>query len=101
MAIHATVLPNKTLLKNIRLNCKSFTVCFLDIYKQEWLTKERCATQIICRGLGRVLYIESLDKVLWFLTRRGLINVGLLSVPRSPQSSYISNKFIKPVSKLV
>lgn len=63
---------------------------------KEWLTKERCATQIICRGLGRVLYIESMDKVLWFLTWRDLINVGLLSVPRSPLSSFIPNKFIKP-----
>lgn len=88
--------PEYASIPSMYLAIRNICLTLWNLNFKEWLTKERCATQIICRGLGRVLYIESLDKVLWFLTRRGLINVGLLSVPRSPQSSYISTKFIKP-----
>ncbi|XP_062598638.1 lysine-specific histone demethylase 2-like [Saccostrea cucullata] len=88
--------PEYSAIPSMYLAIRNICLTLWNLNFKEWLTKERCATQIICRGLGRVMYVESLDKILWFLTKRGLINVGLLSIPKSPQATYISNKFIKP-----
>ena len=88
--------PEYSAIPSMYLAIRNICLTLWSLNFKEWLSKERCATQIICRGLGRVMYIDSLDKVLWFLTRRGLINVGLLTVPRHPQPTYVSNKFIQP-----
>ncbi|XP_055996920.1 lysine-specific histone demethylase 2-like isoform X1 [Ostrea edulis] len=88
--------PEYSTIPSMYLAIRNICLTLWNLNFKQWLTKEWCATQIICRGLGRLMYIESLDKILWYLTRRGLINVGLLNIPKSPQSTYISNKFIKP-----
>ncbi|XP_054601462.1 lysine-specific histone demethylase 2 isoform X4 [Nothobranchius furzeri] len=48
----------------------------------EVLTAEKCAEHIIVRGLVRVRCVQELDRVLHFMTRKGLINTGVLAVKR-------------------
>lgn len=47
---------------------------------QEILTAHKCALHIIVRGLVRVRCVQEMDRVLNFMTRKGLINTGVLSV---------------------
>ena len=44
------------------------------------LTPQNCAPHIIVRGLVRVRCVQEMDRVLLFMTRKGLINTGVLSV---------------------
>uniref|UniRef100_A0A669FBB0 [histone-H3]-N(6),N(6)-dimethyl-L-lysine(4) FAD-dependent demethylase n=1 Tax=Oreochromis niloticus TaxID=8128 RepID=A0A669FBB0_ORENI len=46
---------------------------------KEVLTSEKCAQHIIVRGLVRVRCVQELDRVLHFMTRKGLINTGVLA----------------------
>uniref|UniRef100_A0A3B4WVH5 Lysine demethylase 1B n=1 Tax=Seriola lalandi dorsalis TaxID=1841481 RepID=A0A3B4WVH5_SERLL len=46
----------------------------------EMLTSQKCALHIIVRGLVRVRCVQEMDRVLNFMTRKGLINTGVLSV---------------------
>uniref|UniRef100_A0A8C8DQ59 [histone-H3]-N(6),N(6)-dimethyl-L-lysine(4) FAD-dependent demethylase n=1 Tax=Oryzias sinensis TaxID=183150 RepID=A0A8C8DQ59_9TELE len=46
------------------------------------LTAEKCSQHIIVRGLVRVRCVQELDRVLQFMTRKGLINTGVLRVER-------------------
>uniref|UniRef100_A0A3P9H3I8 Lysine demethylase 1B n=1 Tax=Oryzias latipes TaxID=8090 RepID=A0A3P9H3I8_ORYLA len=46
------------------------------------LTVEKCSQHIIVRGLVRVRCVQELDRVLHFMTRKGLINTGVLRVER-------------------
>uniref|UniRef100_A0A674P4P2 [histone-H3]-N(6),N(6)-dimethyl-L-lysine(4) FAD-dependent demethylase n=1 Tax=Takifugu rubripes TaxID=31033 RepID=A0A674P4P2_TAKRU len=46
----------------------------------EVLTLEKCAQHIIIRGLVRVCCVQEMDRVLHFMTRKGLINTGVLAV---------------------
>ena len=51
---------------------------------QEFLTPEKCAEHIIVRGLVRVLMVVVVQRVMYYLTKRGFVNHGILSnVPRS------------------
>ncbi|XP_059169654.1 lysine-specific histone demethylase 1B-like [Physella acuta] len=50
---------------------------------KEWVTKEKCMRQIICRGLTRVSCIEFLPQILAFLTYHNFINQGLVTPPAS------------------
>uniref|UniRef100_A0A3B5PW19 Lysine demethylase 1B n=1 Tax=Xiphophorus maculatus TaxID=8083 RepID=A0A3B5PW19_XIPMA len=61
----------------------------------EVLTAEKCAQHIIVRGLVRVCCVQELDRVLHFMTRKGLINTGVLAVkqPLLPER-YRSKKVI-------
>lgn len=45
---------------------------------QEVLTAETCAHHVVVRGLVRVRCVQELDRVLHFMTRKGLINTGVL-----------------------
>ncbi|KAK5602237.1 Lysine-specific histone demethylase 1B [Crenichthys baileyi] len=62
---------------------------------QEVLTAEKCAQHIIVRGLVRVCCVQELDRVLHFMTRKGLVNTGVLEVkqPLLPEK-YCSKKVI-------
>ncbi|XP_032436131.1 lysine-specific histone demethylase 1B isoform X1 [Xiphophorus hellerii] len=62
---------------------------------KEVLTAEKCAQHIIVRGLVRVCCVQELDRVLHFMTRKGLINTGVLAVkqPLLPER-YRSKKVI-------
>lgn len=46
------------------------------------LTCQTCAVHIIARGLVRVRCVQEMDRVLHFMTRKGLINTGVLAVKR-------------------
>uniref|UniRef100_A0A672IU22 [histone-H3]-N(6),N(6)-dimethyl-L-lysine(4) FAD-dependent demethylase n=1 Tax=Salarias fasciatus TaxID=181472 RepID=A0A672IU22_SALFA len=47
---------------------------------EEVLTSQKCALHIIVRGLVRVRCVQEMDRVLHFMTRKGLINTGVLAV---------------------
>ncbi|XP_030644941.1 lysine-specific histone demethylase 1B [Chanos chanos] len=47
---------------------------------KEVLTPQKCAPHVIVRGLVRVRCVQELDRVLHFMTRKGLINTGALLV---------------------
>uniref|UniRef100_A0A3Q1EZ62 [histone-H3]-N(6),N(6)-dimethyl-L-lysine(4) FAD-dependent demethylase n=1 Tax=Acanthochromis polyacanthus TaxID=80966 RepID=A0A3Q1EZ62_9TELE len=49
---------------------------------KEVLTSQKCALHIIVRGLVRVRCVQEMDRVLYFMTRKGLINTGVLAVKR-------------------
>uniref|UniRef100_A0A3B4AIG2 [histone-H3]-N(6),N(6)-dimethyl-L-lysine(4) FAD-dependent demethylase n=1 Tax=Periophthalmus magnuspinnatus TaxID=409849 RepID=A0A3B4AIG2_9GOBI len=49
---------------------------------KEVLTSEKCALHVIVRGLVRIRCVQEMDRVLHFMTRKGLINTGVLSVSR-------------------
>ena len=53
-------------------------------HSQEFLTPEKCAQHIIVRGLVRVLMVSEVGRILYFLSKQGFVNHGILSdVPRS------------------
>ncbi|XP_039594943.1 lysine-specific histone demethylase 1B isoform X3 [Polypterus senegalus] len=47
---------------------------------KEVLTPEKCAPHIIVRGLVRVRCVQEMERILHFMTRKGLVNTGILSV---------------------
>uniref|UniRef100_A0A8C5E8Z6 [histone-H3]-N(6),N(6)-dimethyl-L-lysine(4) FAD-dependent demethylase n=1 Tax=Gouania willdenowi TaxID=441366 RepID=A0A8C5E8Z6_GOUWI len=49
---------------------------------KEVLTSQKCSLHIIVRGLVRVRCVHEMDRVLHFMTRKGLINTGVLAAPR-------------------
>lgn len=63
---------------------------------KEVLTPESCALHVIVRGLVRIRCVQEMDRVLYFMTRKGLINTGVLSVPRPllPERYCIKNVII-------
>uniref|UniRef100_A0A7N8XS08 [histone-H3]-N(6),N(6)-dimethyl-L-lysine(4) FAD-dependent demethylase n=1 Tax=Mastacembelus armatus TaxID=205130 RepID=A0A7N8XS08_9TELE len=56
---------------------------------KEVLTSQKCALHIIVRGLVRVRCVQELDRVLNFMTRKGLINTGVLAVTRHNSKNVI------------
>ncbi|OWF38535.1 lysine-specific histone demethylase 1B-like isoform X1 [Mizuhopecten yessoensis] len=69
----------------IFLAIRNICVTLWNLNIKEWLTKEKAAPYVICRGVNRIYCVENLDKILWYLTRKGLINFGLVSVPKGLQ----------------
>ncbi|XP_061112214.1 lysine-specific histone demethylase 2 isoform X2 [Conger conger] len=59
---------------------------------KEVLTPQKCAPHIIVRGLVRVRCVQEVDRVLYFMTRKGLINTGVLSVKEPLLPSHYHNK---------
>ncbi|XP_039520072.1 lysine-specific histone demethylase 1B isoform X1 [Pimephales promelas] len=57
---------------------------------KEVLTLQRCAPHVIVRGLVRIRCVQELERVLDFMTRKGLINTGVLQVKRPllPESQH-------------
>ncbi|KAJ1200991.1 hypothetical protein NDU88_004809 [Pleurodeles waltl] len=47
---------------------------------KEPLTRHKCAPHINVRGLVRIRCVQELDKILHFMTRKGLVNTGILSI---------------------
>ncbi|CAH3162092.1 unnamed protein product [Pocillopora meandrina] len=63
---------------------------------KEFLTPDRCAQHIIVRGLIRVLMVTEAKRVLFFLTKKGFVNHGILgdvpdvlSTPKATRLSVI------------
>ncbi|CAB1320437.1 unnamed protein product [Coregonus sp. 'balchen'] len=63
---------------------------------KEVLTPQNCAPHIIVRGLVRVRCVQEMDRVLHFMTRKGLINTGVLSVkqPLLPERYHNKNVIV-------
>jgi hypothetical protein len=57
-------------------------IMFVFISLQEWLSVETCASHITCRGMTRVWCVSNIGNVLWYLTRQGLFNFGILTMPK-------------------
>lgn len=71
--------------RNIRLQKKEQTSkqwAVFPVFLKEVLTSQKCALNIIVRGLVRVRCVQEMDRVLQFMTRKGLINTGVLAVKR-------------------
>uniref|UniRef100_G1MUN3 [histone-H3]-N(6),N(6)-dimethyl-L-lysine(4) FAD-dependent demethylase n=1 Tax=Meleagris gallopavo TaxID=9103 RepID=G1MUN3_MELGA len=47
---------------------------------KEALTPQKCIHHIIVRGLVRIRCVQEMARILYFMTRKGLINTGILSV---------------------
>ncbi|XP_066572012.1 lysine-specific histone demethylase 2 isoform X1 [Amia ocellicauda] len=59
---------------------------------KEVLTTQKCAPYLIVRGLVRVRCVQEMDRVLHFMTRKGLINMGVLSVKQPLLPEQYHNK---------
>ncbi|ROI15267.1 Lysine-specific histone demethylase 1B [Anabarilius grahami] len=57
---------------------------------KEVLTPQKCAPHVIVRGLVRIRCVQELERVLYFMTRKGLINTGALQIkwPLLPESQH-------------
>ncbi|XP_048407671.1 lysine-specific histone demethylase 2 isoform X4 [Stegostoma tigrinum] len=47
---------------------------------KEVLTPQKCANHIVVRGLVRIRCVLEVEKILYFVTRKGLVNTGVLAV---------------------
>uniref|UniRef100_A0A8C0G3T8 [histone-H3]-N(6),N(6)-dimethyl-L-lysine(4) FAD-dependent demethylase n=1 Tax=Chelonoidis abingdonii TaxID=106734 RepID=A0A8C0G3T8_CHEAB len=47
---------------------------------KEVLTPHKCTHRIIVRGLVRIRCVQEMERILYFMARKGLINTGILSV---------------------
>ncbi|XP_075441726.1 lysine-specific histone demethylase 2 isoform X2 [Ascaphus truei] len=47
---------------------------------KEVLTLQICAHHIMVRGLIRIRCVQEMERILYFMTRKGLVNTGVLSV---------------------
>ncbi|KAM3928456.1 lysine-specific histone demethylase 2 isoform 2-T2 [Leptodactylus fuscus] len=47
---------------------------------KEVLTAQTCAYHIMVRGLVRIRCVQEMERILYFMTRKGLVNTGVLSV---------------------
>uniref|UniRef100_A0A8C2JJ23 Lysine demethylase 1B n=1 Tax=Cyprinus carpio TaxID=7962 RepID=A0A8C2JJ23_CYPCA len=56
----------------------------------EVLTLQKCAPHVVVRGLVRIRCVQELDRVLYFMSRKGLINTGALQIkwPLLPESQH-------------
>uniref|UniRef100_A0A667XLQ7 [histone-H3]-N(6),N(6)-dimethyl-L-lysine(4) FAD-dependent demethylase n=1 Tax=Myripristis murdjan TaxID=586833 RepID=A0A667XLQ7_9TELE len=63
---------------------------------KEVLTPQKCAPHVIVRGLVRVRCVQEMDRVLHFMTRKGLINTGVLAVkqPLLPEKHRSKNVIV-------
>ncbi|XP_074003052.1 lysine-specific histone demethylase 2 isoform X7 [Numenius arquata] len=57
----------------------------------EALTPQKCIHHIIVRGLVRIRCVREMERILYFMTRKGLINTGILSV--SPDQCLLPKEY--------
>ncbi|XP_074003049.1 lysine-specific histone demethylase 2 isoform X4 [Numenius arquata] len=58
---------------------------------KEALTPQKCIHHIIVRGLVRIRCVREMERILYFMTRKGLINTGILSV--SPDQCLLPKEY--------
>ncbi|XP_053571814.1 lysine-specific histone demethylase 2 [Bombina bombina] len=64
---------------------------------KEVLTPQICAYHITVRGLVRIRCVQEMERILYFMTRKGLVNTGVLSVSAGQHllpTEYISKSVI-------
>ncbi|KAJ8322400.1 hypothetical protein KUTeg_000050 [Tegillarca granosa] len=91
--------PDLSRLPVTYLALRNICVTLWNLNCKEWLTRNRCSPYINCRGIIRVFCVENIDRILWFLTRKGLINFGLLPVPKS--LSFIPTLAVKEETSVI
>ncbi|XP_040288659.1 lysine-specific histone demethylase 1B isoform X1 [Bufo bufo] len=60
---------------------------------KEVLTPQTCAHHIMVRGLVRIRCVQEMERILYFMTRKGLVNTGVLSV--SPGQCLLPKEYHK------
>ncbi|XP_064409552.1 lysine-specific histone demethylase 2 isoform X3 [Latimeria chalumnae] len=58
---------------------------------KEMLTPQKCAHHILVRGLLRIRCVQEMERILYFMTRKGLVNTGILRV--SPDQSILPRDY--------
>ncbi|XP_038246553.1 lysine-specific histone demethylase 1B isoform X2 [Dermochelys coriacea] len=58
---------------------------------KEALTSHKCTHRIIVRGLVRIRCVQEMERILYFMARKGLINTGILSV--SPDQHLLPKEY--------
>ncbi|XP_073188010.1 lysine-specific histone demethylase 2 isoform X3 [Lepidochelys kempii] len=58
---------------------------------KEALTPHKCTHRIIVRGLVRIRCVQEMERILYFMARKGLINTGILSV--SPDQHLLPKEY--------
>ncbi|KAM9165047.1 lysine-specific histone demethylase 2 isoform 2-T2 [Pangshura tecta] len=58
---------------------------------KEALTPHKCTHRIIVRGLVRIRCVQEMERILYFMSRKGLINTGILSV--SPDQHLLPKEY--------
>ncbi|CAI9720478.1 lysine-specific histone demethylase 1B-like [Octopus vulgaris] len=73
----------------IFLSLRNLIISLWNLSIKEWMTWQRCANYLIYRGVSRIKCVELLQSIIYYLTREGLINIGLLHDP--PTSLLLPN----------
>ncbi|XP_048462625.1 lysine-specific histone demethylase 1B isoform X1 [Rhincodon typus] len=60
---------------------------------KEVLTPQKCGNHIVVRGLVRIRCVLEVEKILYFVTRKGLVNTGVLAV--NPDHPLLPNYYHK------
>ncbi|XP_078584819.1 lysine-specific histone demethylase 2-like [Branchiostoma floridae x Branchiostoma japonicum] len=67
--------------QTLYLALRNLTIALWTLNCKEFLTPQKCAGHVIVRGLVRIRCVQELERIVCFLTRKGLINTGLLKDP--------------------
>ncbi|KAG8571873.1 hypothetical protein GDO81_011814 [Engystomops pustulosus] len=62
------------------LGMRNLILALWHINCKEVLTPQTCAHHIMVRGLVRIRCVQEVERILYFITRKGLVNTGVLSV---------------------
>ncbi|XP_072366351.1 lysine-specific histone demethylase 2 [Scyliorhinus torazame] len=62
------------------LALRNLILALWNINCKEVLTPQTCANHIVVRGLVRIRCVLEVEKILFFVTRKGLVNTGVLAV---------------------
>ncbi|XP_078395404.1 lysine-specific histone demethylase 2 isoform X5 [Cetorhinus maximus] len=62
------------------LALRNLILALWNINCKEVLTPQKCANHIVVRGLVRIRCVLEVEKILYFMTRKGLVNTGILAV---------------------
>ncbi|XP_032869646.1 lysine-specific histone demethylase 1B isoform X3 [Amblyraja radiata] len=62
------------------LALRNLILALWNINCTEVLTPQKCANHIVVRGLVRIRCVIEVEKILYFVTRKGLVNTGVLTV---------------------
>lgn len=63
------------------LGLRNLIVALWNINPTQWVTPSFSFEYLICRGMVRIICCKELLRILSFLTRKGIVNFGLLSHP--------------------